>query len=222
MAQHRVRARGGGGSLSGHELERLTAPALRGLIEGGVTTVIVPFGSVEHQGGHLPLGADSLLADLVGREVAARLGAVFAPTVRVGCAEQHLDAFGTLSVADATLTGAAVEIAASLAKQGFELIALTSIHGGNLGALRTAVERFNQTPTRARACAPRGDVGPNPGRHSGAWLTSVMLAFHPELVDLGAASADLRDELEAADAQRGTANFDRFVSAIVEQIECLL
>jgi creatinine amidohydrolase len=116
VAQHRVRASREGGSLSGHELERLTAPALRGLIEGGMTTVIVPFGSVEHQGGHLPVGADALLGDLVGREVAVRLDAMLAPTVRIGCAEQHLDAFGTLSVSEVTLTDAAVEIAASLAK----------------------------------------------------------------------------------------------------------
>ena len=56
-----------------HELERLSAPALADLLERGVGTAVVPFGSIEHQGAHLPLGADAILADHVGRAVAAAL-----------------------------------------------------------------------------------------------------------------------------------------------------
>jgi creatinine amidohydrolase/Fe(II)-dependent formamide hydrolase-like protein len=179
------------------EYELLTAPALRELIERGVVTAIVPFGSIEHQGGHLPLGADALLADLVGREVAHRLDAVLVPTVRVGCAEQHLDQLGTLSVPAETLSEMALAIAADLAGQGFRRIVLVSIHGGNTGALESAVGRFNHMHSTARACAVRGDVGPDPGRHSGRWLTSVLLALRPELVDLPGATDDLRDELKA-------------------------
>ena len=88
------------------ELELLTAPALRQLLANGTYTVVVPFGSVEDQNGHLPLGADSLLADLVGREVAARLDAVLAPTMRAGAGPP-----GTLGVRDGTLTDTAVALA---------------------------------------------------------------------------------------------------------------
>ncbi|MBV9802058.1 MAG: creatininase family protein [Solirubrobacterales bacterium] len=218
MAELRVRARREGDLLSAHELERLTAPELRRLLEGGLTTVIVPFGSVEGQDGHLPLGADSLLADLVGREAAARLDALLAPTVRVGCAHEHLGLNGTLSVEAETLTDTAVALAESLARLGFTLIVLLSTHGGNVQALHRAVARLNSLGSAARTCAPRGDVGPDPGSHSGKWLTSVMLAHYPDLVDLPAASATLRDELQDADAQRGAANFERFVSSIVDQI----
>jgi creatinine amidohydrolase len=195
-----------------HELELLTAPAMRGLLDHGTRTVVVPFGSIEDQNGHLPLGADSLLADLVGREVAARLDAVLAPTVRVGAG-----ATGTVSVEDGTLTDAAVALAESLAGTGFHLIVLLPIHGGNVEPLNVAVARFNERPGPARALAPRGDVGPEPGSHSGKWLTSVMLAFRPELVDLAAATEGLRAELEGVDAEIGAARFERFVSAIVEQ-----
>lgn len=199
-----------------HELELLTAPALRRLVEHGTATVIVPFGSVEDQNGHLPLGADSLLADLVAREVASRLDAVFAPTVRVGAGPA-----GTLSVPGGTLTDTAVALAESLAGQGFRLIVLLPIHGGNVEPLSVAVARFNERRGPARACAPRGDVGPDPGRHSGKWLTSVMLAFRPELVDLPAAAESLRAELEGVDAENGVARFERFVSSILEQTTTL-
>jgi creatinine amidohydrolase len=198
-----------------HELELLTAPALGGLLKDGTGTVVVPFGSIEDQNGHLPLGADSLLADLVGREVAARLDAVLAPTIRVGAA--HLGVAGTLCVDGETLTDAAMALAESLATAGFSLIVLLPIHGGNVEPLDAAVARFNERPGPARACAQRGDVGPDPGGHSGKWLTSVMLAFHPELVDLPAAAASLRAELEGVDAESGAARFERFVSSIVEQ-----
>ena len=212
MAQLRVRPGGEGAALSAHELELLTAPALRRLLDGGIATVIVPFGSVEDQNGHLPLGADSLLADLAGREVAARLDAVLAPTIRVGAGPA-----GTLSVQDGTLTDAALGLCESLAATGFRLIVLLPIHGGNVEPLNLAVARFNDRPGPARACAPRGDVGPDPGSHSGKWLTSVMLALRPELVDLHAAAQSLHAELEEVDAESGAARFERFVSAIVEQ-----
>lgn len=192
------------------ELELLTAPALRRLLKDGSDIVVVPFGSIEDQNGHLPLGADSLLADLVGGEVAARLDAVLAPTVRAGAAD------GTLSVEAATLTDTAVALAESLATAGFRLIVLLPIHGGNAEPLNVAVARFNRRTGPARACAPRGDVGPDPGSHSGKWLTSVLLAFRPEVVDLPAAAASLRAELMEADASAGAAHFERFVKSIVE------
>jgi mycofactocin precursor peptide peptidase len=194
------------------ELELLTAPALRQLLASGTDTVVVPFGSVEDQNGHLPLGADSLLADLVAREVAARLDAVLAPTMRVGAGPP-----GTLSIQDGTLTDTALALAASLAATGFRLIVLLPIHGGNAEPLNVAVARFNERGGPARACAPRGDVGPDPESHSGRWLTSVMLAFRAEVVELAAADSSLRAELSEADAERGAAYFERFVSSIVEQ-----
>jgi creatinine amidohydrolase len=215
LAQLRVRARREGAPLSAHELERLTAPALAGLLAGGIGTVIVPFGSIEDQNGHLPLGADALLADLVGGEVAARLDAVLAPTMRVGAAQHRLD---LLSVASEALTETALSLADGLAGRGFQLIVLLPIHGGNVEPLNDAVARFNERRGPARACAPRGDVGPDPGSHSGKWLTSVMLAFRPEVVDLPAAAASLRAELQDADARTGAVNFERYVSSIVDQI----
>jgi creatinine amidohydrolase/Fe(II)-dependent formamide hydrolase-like protein len=194
------------------ELELLTAPALRRLLDDGTGTVIVPFGSVEDQGGHLPMGADSLLAELVGREVAARLDAVLAPTVRAGAGPA-----GTLTVRDEALTDTALALAESLAASGFRLIVLLPIHGGNVAPLNAAVARFNERGGPAWACAPRGDVGPDPGSHSGKWLTSVLLALRAEVVDLGAASPSLRAELSGADPERGAAYFERFVSSIVAQ-----
>jgi creatinine amidohydrolase len=199
-----------------YELETLTAPELTRLVTDGVTTVVVPFGSIEHQGGHLPIGADAMLADAVAREVARRLDAVLAPTVRVGCAEQHAAFAGTLTLQAPTLTDVAVELAESLARQGFRLIVLVSTHGGNRVALEEAVARLGAVPGGPVVCAPQGDVGPRPGAHSGHWLPSVMLALRPDLVKPEHAGTDLADELREAGAERGAEHLERFVTSIVE------
>lgn len=81
-------------NLGMHELEMLTARELQQLVDAGGLAVVMPFGSLEHHGGHLPLGADAILADAVGTQVAQRLGVVLAPTVRVGDSARHRELFG--------------------------------------------------------------------------------------------------------------------------------
>jgi creatinine amidohydrolase len=201
-----------------YELETLTEPALRRLIDGGATTVIVPFGSIEAHGGHLPLGSDALLADAVGRLVADRVKAVLAPTARIGDAEQHMQRTGTLSLRGHTLADIAVDLGMSLARHGFRVIALVSTHGGNRRALEAAAGRLNHALVDTIACAPAGEVGPEPGGHSGAWLTSVMLALRPELVDLTRAGAGVAEEVQAANAGGGAARLERFVASIVAAV----
>lgn len=201
-----------------YELETLTAVALGRLIDGG-TIVVVPFGSIEHHGGHLPVGTDAMLADAVGREVARRLDAVLAPTVRVGCARRDTRHMDTMTLRAETLTEVAIEIAESLARLGFRVIVLLSTHGGNTAPLNAAVARLDTSLDDAFACAPRGDVGPEPGAHSGEWLTSVMLAISPNLVKPERADTELATELQSADAQRGTDHLERFVASIVQGVQ---
>jgi len=156
------------------KLEELSSSELRRVVEGSVAAaVVVPFGSVEGHGGHLLVGSDALLADVVGEAVADRLGAVLAPTVRVGCSEAHMQEPGTLSVPAETLGNLALHIARSLITDGFPVIVLLSTHGGNQTVLEGAARQLNEQYPEVLVCAPRGDVGPTPGARSGEWLTSV-------------------------------------------------
>ena len=75
-----------------YELEALTAPALRRLIDGGVRIAVVPFGSIEHQGPHLAIGADAILADAVGRELTSVMLALRPDTVQLETAGRELRA----------------------------------------------------------------------------------------------------------------------------------
>ena len=201
-----------------YELELLTSPELQRLVSSGVSTVVVPFGSIENQDAHLPLGADTLLADAIGPEVARRLGAVLAPTLRVGCADAHRHRAGTLTLDPNTLIAIAVDQGFSLARQGFTTLVLLSTHGGNQASLDAAVSELNAQLAGTVACAPRGDVGPRPGAHSGSWLTSVMLALHPKLVHLDQAGSELARELQDATAAAGRQHIERFIARIVASV----
>jgi hypothetical protein len=161
------------------KLEQMTSAEVLRAVESGADTVVIPFGSIEQHGGHLPVGSDALLADVVGEAVAARLNALLAPTVRVACAERYVGYAGTLSLPAETLRDAAFHMGGSLIAQGFRVIALISTHGGNQAALEEAALRLNQQHQGVTACAPRGDIGPTPGSRSGIWLTSVMLSMCP-------------------------------------------
>src|SRR5947209_13320227 len=116
------------------ELEHLTTAQLNELVARGVNTVVLPIGSIAQHGRHLPLGTDAMLGDELGRRVAQRLGAVLAPTVRVGCAAHHMAFAGTLTLAPDTLRAVAVDMGHSLARHGFRLIVLLPTHGGHIAA----------------------------------------------------------------------------------------
>lgn len=199
-------------------LEELTSAELELLLARGVTAAVIPFGSVEYQGRHLPLGSDALLADVVGRAVADRLDAVLAPTVRVGSAEQHVAGKGTLSVPSETLRAVALHIARSLIAHGFRILVLLSTHGGNRDPLEQAAQALHREHPDIEVCVPVGDVGTEPGAHSGRWLTSVMLSLRPDLVDVKSAHDDIKDEVLTATAQEGQNNLERFVSSIVRAV----
>lgn len=202
-----------------YELDALSARELQQLIDGGASTVVLPFGSIEHQGSHLPVGADAILADTVGAGVAHRLGAVLAPTLRVGCSERHRHLPGTLSLNAATLTAVAVDETHGLAQQGFTAVVLLSTNGGNDLALDAAVAELRTSLPSVAVRAPRGDVGPSPGSHSGSWLTSVMLALRPDLVHLDEVGTELAAEVRTANAERGREHIERFVTSIVRRLQ---
>jgi creatinine amidohydrolase len=159
------------------------------------------------------------VADVVGETVARRLDAVLAPTIRVGYAEQQMSHMGTLSVPADTLRDTASRVACSLIRHGFRVIALISTHGGNRAALEESAQELNARHSDVVACAPSGDLGQDPGQHSGAWVTSVMLAIRPDLVDLASVEAGLRDEVSSATAAIGADRLEQFVSSIVEQVQ---
>jgi len=195
------------------ELDKLTWPEVKAQLEGGRQTVVIAFGATEQHGHHMPLATDALVGDHFARELAERLDAFVAPTVRVGCSSHHLAFPGTLSIADATFHAIVADLVSSLAGAGFRRIVLVPTHGGNFGPLAAAVEKL-PPQNRERVVAITdlsvflriAQLGerefdiplPDGGLHAGEWETSMMLAIHPELVHMDRADAGYVGDPEAA------------------------
>lgn len=191
-------------------LERLTWPEVEAEIRGGRDTIVIPFGSTEQHGPHLPLGTDAMLGDVIGEAVAARLDAFLAPTVRIGCSSHHLAFPGTLSVEEETFHRVVADVVRSIAPQGFRRIVLLPTHGGNFAPLGAAVDRIGPVPgvqivafsdvsLLAEVMLGLGaELGIPPsegGIHAGEWETSMMLALRPELTRMERAEAGYTGDL---------------------------
>ena len=106
------------------------------------TPVIIPFGSTEQHGSHLPLATDTLQAHGVALRAARSVRALVAPPVHYGQCSSTRNHPGTLTVSGDTLRSLARDIIRSLTDQGFTAIVLFSGHAGriHMASLREAAE----------------------------------------------------------------------------------
>lgn len=184
------------------ELARLVWPELAALLAAGARTAVVPLGSTEQHGPHLPFATDTWLADALAEGFCARVPeALRLPALPFGCASEHLSFPGTLHLRAETLAALLEDLVLSLDRHGFRHIFVFSAHGGNGGLLRGAAERLERAAERAQVivCADPGvaagalfaraaELGVGAaaaGHHAGEIETSLLLALAP---------ADVRSE----------------------------
>lgn len=146
---------------------------------------MVPVGSTEQHGPHLPLSTDTDVARALADAVAeARSDVVVAPALPYGASGEHAGFAGTLSIGQAALEHVVVELVRS-ATESFRRVLLLSGHGGNAEALSKAVRRLRTEGRDVRTWSPqwRGDA------HAGRTETSIQLALDPGRVHPDRAAA---------------------------------
>ena len=154
---------------------------------------VVPVGSVEQHGAHLPLTTDTTVAATVAARVVERLGGgvVLLPPVAYGASGEHEEFPGTVSIGTDALSGMVVELGRSAMRWAGRLL-LVNGHGGNLDALRAAVPllRSEGRDVAWFPCAvPGGDS------HAGRAETSMMLHAAPDGVRADRAEAGTTDPI---------------------------
>lgn len=141
--------------------------------------LVVPLGSVEQHGHHLPLGTDTSVACAAAKAAVASLdGVLLAPALAYGASGEHEGFPGTISIGTEALTGLLVEYGRSAGRWARRLLIVNG-HGGNLDALRTAVPLL-RSEGRDVAWFPCGARGGD--AHAGRTETSLMLHVEPESV----------------------------------------
>src|SRR5688572_66195 len=162
-------------------LGSLTWPEVAASAAGSI--LVVPLGSTEQHGPHLPLGTDSDIAvALAGRLAAARPDTLVAPLLPYGSAGEHAAFPGTLSIGAAALEMVIVELVRSA--DAFAGVVLVSGHGGNAAPLAAAVATLRAEGRTVLAWTPRV---PDGDAHAGRTETALLLALAPESVRVEAA-----------------------------------
>jgi len=172
--------------------------------------LVVPLGSLEQHGPHLPMDTDTRIACAVAvRACAGRAGVGLAPPVAIGASGEHADFPGTLSIGTVALSTVLVELGRH-ASLHWPATLLVNGHGGNVPAITDAIELLRSEGRQCHvwhAGLPGGDA------HAGRTETSVMLALAPSDVRLDRAEAgetrplaDLLPDLRAHGVRKVSAN----------------
>ncbi len=158
-------------------------------------TVILPCGSIEQHGPHLPLDVDYFdsvyLADKVAEACSSPKPMVL-PPIPYGVAYHHQDFKGTISISNHTLSALIHDIGMSLAKNGIKKMIILNGHGDNAPTLLYAAQMINRD-SGIFVCVESGETSdtdlynlietPN-DIHAGEIETSTTLAIRPQMVDM--------------------------------------
>lgn len=156
-------------------LATATSPEVRGR---GHLQLLIPLGATEQHGPHLPLETDSLIARRVAELVALDRGdVVVAPVLPYGSSGEHAGFPGTLSIGQAVLEEAVVELVRSA--DWFCRVVLIAWHGGNAEPLARALARLRAEGRRVDIWQLRSNAA---DAHAGRIETSLLLALAPSLV----------------------------------------
>ena len=155
-------------------LPHMTWPDVRDLLTR-TDMVIVPVGSMEQHGLHLPMGTDTINGLERAKLIAQRTDVLVAPILYPGNSPYHMEFPGTITLSAETIQRVYFEAIQSLISHGFTRVLLLNSHGGNQSITRFIADRINQETAGiavelGEAAAPfekREAAGPASGRSTG-------------------------------------------------------
>lgn len=154
---------------------------------------LLPVGSIEQHGPHLPLDTDAFDAEYLARRVARACSnpkPLVLPLISYGISYEHDEFKGTISITNNTLSQLVYDIGMSAARNGINKLVIINGHGGNTPALNYAAQMINRD-AKIFVCVDSGETSdvdiykltdiPN-DVHAGEIETSTSLAIRPHLV----------------------------------------
>lgn len=171
------------------------AEAMRGAV------AVLPVGSFEQHGPHLPLATDTLIAVAITAAIARHHRVLQLPAITYGCSHEHAAFPGTISISAATLAAVVDDIAESCAQQDVSALIIVNAHGGNAVLTNVAQQASVHGPRRVGLYPSREDwaeartaahisTNSHDDIHAGELETSVLLAAYPDYVRDGWSAND--------------------------------
>jgi creatinine amidohydrolase len=153
--------------------------------------VILPVGSVEQHGPHLPTGTDTLAANVIAHRVAELMDGLVLPATPFGVTPMHMPFEGTITFTPDTFMRVVIETCGSTAKHGARYLMLLNWHEGNIPSLAIAAEALHRehgmTVVTVQACYVAEELyggSCNGLTHGGEIEALAVLASRPDLVHL--------------------------------------
>jgi creatinine amidohydrolase len=153
--------------------------------------VILPCGSVEQHGPHLPTGTDTFAANLISHRVAEHMDGLVLPATPLGVTPMHMPFEGTLTLTPDTYMRVVIETCASAAEHGAKELMILNWHEGNIPPLAIAAEQLHRRHGMAvvtvQACYVAEELygaSCNGLTHGGEIEALAVLADRPGLVHL--------------------------------------
>jgi creatinine amidohydrolase len=178
--------------VTSRKLVELAGPALATTLTDD-SIVVLPTGSIEHHGPHLPLATDLLMADILAERivdgaVATGLDAWLLPALSYTKSDEHAWASGTIWLGAQTLLDTVVAIGRGIAATPARTLVFYNGHGGNVALLQVALRelrvQFGLRTFFMNVAVPAGETEHGFGIHGGHGETSLLMHLRPDLVDL--------------------------------------
>ena len=161
------------------------------------TILLLPLGSCEQHGPHLPLDTDTQIAQHLCAQAALQDDRLLiAPSLSITASGEHAGFPGTLSIGTDALTQVLIEIVRSA--DWCNGVVFVNGHGGNADAVAAAARTLTSEHRNVAAWWPRIEHG---DAHAGASETSIMLAINPALVNMAKAEAGSTTPISEISAQ---------------------
>ncbi|HEV2192095.1 MAG TPA: creatininase family protein [Nitrosopumilaceae archaeon] len=160
------------------EVKDLSDPALSKLIKTKRRVALIPVGSIEQHGPHLPVSTDSDIVSEIARRLSEKTGVILLPTINYGVSFEHHPRFN-LSIPKSTLQKFLIDLCTSLSKNRINQIIILNGHHGNQSSLKNIPGIMNKI-TRGKVQVSVFSYWHFMKRkfdHAGFVETSIMLAI---------------------------------------------
>lgn len=164
--------------------------------------VLIPLGSIEQEGTHLPLGVDTYVAEALAEAVAGESRALAGPSMPIGYSEWFFEFSGVISLKMETVLAYLRDYCESLISHGFRKFIFVNGHAGNSPAVDVVAREMIRKHDDVRVAMVSvwqiadafakntPDLSEKKFTHAGEVMTSVMLHLRSETVDMSRAKAE--------------------------------